>query len=496
MDKKMCIMVVTILCVLLSACTRDKVTKDSVSVQSKRYQISYEFEDSTLTGNMKVETTKKGYQGTGYVTGLEEDTDTCTIEIEVPKEARYDMIFRNASYSGYKENMVYVDGEKAGTISVESEEFVDSVLQGIYLTNGTHKITIKKSWGWIYLDSIKIMESEPVDSAIYEVDRTLIDAKATQSTKKLMNYLADSYGKVILSGQNADDGVDSKEFKAIKKVSGKIPAMLGLDFIEYSPSRVAHGSRSKAVEHAIEFDELGGIVTFCWHWNAPVSYLYNTSENPWWSGFYTTATNIDLAKIMSGEDEEGYEMLLLDIGEIAKELKRLQEADVPILWRPLHEASGGWFWWGAAGSEAYIQLWKLLYNQLTNVYDIHNLIWVWNGQDASWYPGDEYVDIIGQDIYPGEKVYTSQSGKFLETVDYTSKRKIIALTENGCLFDPDLAFRDETKWAWFTTWQDEFVVKKGTDILSEQYTEEDMVSKVYNHEKVITLDELPNWKNR
>ena len=180
MDKKMCIMVVTILCVLLSACTRDKVTKDSVSVQSKRYQISYEFEDSTLTGNMKVETTKKGYQGTGYVTGLEEDTDTCTIEIEVPKEARYDMIFRNASYSGYKENMVYVDGEKAGTISVESEEFVDSVLQGIYLTNGTHKITIKKSWGWIYLDSIKTMESEPVDSAIYEVDRTLIYAKATQ----------------------------------------------------------------------------------------------------------------------------------------------------------------------------------------------------------------------------------------------------------------------------------------------------------------------------
>ena len=495
MSKKTCIIVGTLLCALLSACARDK-NKDKDNSRSERYQKSYEVEDGVLTGNMEVGTEKSGYTGTGYVTGLEEDTDTCTIEIDVPKEARYDFSFRNASYSGYKENVIYVDEEKVGSISVKSEDFVDSVLQGIYLTSGKHKVTVKKSWGWIYLDSIEVIESEPVDPSIYEVDRNLIDDQATRSTKNLMNYLVDSYGEVILSGQTADEGMNSSEFRAIKEISGKVPAILGLDFIEYSLSRVAHGSKSNAVEHAIDFNKLGGIVTFCWHWNAPTKYLNNTSDNPWWSGFYTTGTNIDLAKIMSGEDEEGYKMLLLDIGAIAKELKRLQNADVPILWRPLHEASGGWFWWGAAGPEAYIQLWKLLYDQLTNIYDIHNLIWVWNGQDAAWYPGDNYVDIIGQDIYPGEKVYTSQAGKFLETAQYTSKKKIIAMTENGCLFDPDLVFRDETKWAWFTTWQDEFVVMKGTDGLSEQYTEADMVKKVYNHEKVITLDELPDWKHR
>ena len=491
MSKKICIIVGTALCTILSACE-----SDNDNLQSERYQKSYEVEDGVLTGNLEVGTKKNGYTGTGYVTGLEEETDTCMIEIEVPKEGRYDLSFRNASYSGYKENVVYVDEEKVGLISVESEEFVDTVLQGIYLMSGKHKVTVRKSWGWVYLDSIKVIESEPVDPSVYEVDCNLIDDRATQSTKNLMKYLADSYGEVILSGQTSDEGVDSPEFRAIKDISGKVPAILGLDFIEYSPSRVAHGSRSKAVEYAISFDEMGGIVTFCWHWNAPVKYLYNTSDNPWWSGFYTTATNIDLAKIMSGEDEEGYKMLLSDIEVIAKELEQLQKADVPILWRPLHEASGGWFWWGAAGAKAYIQLWKLLYDQLTNVYDIHNLIWVWNGQNGAWYPGDDYVDIIGQDIYPGEKVYSSQSGKFLDTLQYTSKNKIIAMTENGCLFDPDLVFRDETKWAWFTTWQDEFVVKKGSDVLSEQYTEADMVKKVYNHENVITLDELPNWKNR
>ena len=95
---------------------------------------------------------------------------------------------------------------------------------------------------------------------------------------------------------------------------------------------------------------------------------------------------------MNGEDEEGYELLMKDIDAIAQQLLILQEADVPILWRPLHEASGGWFWWGASGAEAYKQLYILLYDKLTNEYGLNNLIWLWNGQDADWYPGDEYVD--------------------------------------------------------------------------------------------------------
>jgi mannan endo-1,4-beta-mannosidase len=198
---------------------------------------------------------------------------------------------------------------------------------------------------------------------------------------------------------------------------------------------------------------------------------------------------------MNGEDSEGYDLLMEDIDAIAKQLLVLQEAGVPVLWRPLHEASGGWFWWGASGAEAYKELYVLLYDKLTNEYGLNNLIWLWNGQDAEWYPGDEYVDIIGEDIYPGEQVYTSQIAKFLEATEYTEADKMVVLSENGCIFDPDLAIRDGAMWGFFATWGGEIVSKSGgLNIYSEQYTDIEMLKKVYAHESVLTLDELPDLK--
>ena len=340
------------------------------------------------------------------------------------------------------------------------------------------------------LDKLTVQTSKPIDEGIYNVSAELVNRNATESAKRLMSYLTDIYGEKILSGQYCDTGQFGKECAVVNKVTGKYPAVLGLDFIEYSPSRVENGSTSKATDYAKSFWENGGIVTFCWHWNAPSKYL--TGE--WWSGFRTESTNINLAKIMNGEDEEGYELLMKDIDAIAQQLLILQEADVPILWRPLHEASGGWFWWGASGAEAYKQLYILLYDKLTNEYGLNNLIWLWNGQDADWYPGDEYVDIIGEDIYPGEHVYTSQVNKFLEAVDYT-QGKMVVMSENGCVFDPELAKRDGAMWGLFCTWGTEFVAKN-TSIYSysEQYTEKDMLKKAYDSDIVLTLDELPDLK--
>lgn len=103
---------------------------------------------------------------------------------------------------------------------------------------------------------------------------------------------------------------------------------------------------------------------------------------------------------------------------------------------------------------------------------------------------------MGEDIYPGEKVYTSQATKFLEVAGYSTERKMVYLTENGCIFDPDLAVRDGAMWGMWATWQGEFVRKTGaiTPKFSDQYTEEYMMKKAYDHEAVITLDEMPDLK--
>ena len=246
-------------------------------------------------------------------------------------------------------------------------------------------------------------------SNAYTAAENLVDPYASQSTQRLYSYMKDVYGKKVITGQYCDGGLNGAEFKAIKSATGQTPAMLGLDFMRYTPCRVQNGDTSDAVEKAIEFSRAGGIVTFCWHWNVPDKYLLSGTDggNPrWWGGFYTK--NVDrskfsLTKIMNGSDPKGYNTLMSDVDEIAKQLKRLSDADVPVLFRPLHEASGGWFWWGADGSEAYKKLWQAIYNKLTNEYKLDNIIWVWNGQAANWYPGDEYVDIIGEDIYPGTR---------------------------------------------------------------------------------------------
>lgn len=452
----------------------------------------YEAEDASWNGKVTAIATPEiqGYSGTGYVTGFETDTDACSFFVDIPESGFYDLNFVSAGIGGEKHNYVTLDGEQIGTVSSLTGEFSDSCLKRIYIEAGEHEISLSKYWGWIYLDCLEVSASVPINESVYEVTTGLCNPNASEEAKRLYSYLCDIYGEKILSGQFCDTGQYGKEFQVIKKATGETPAVLGLDFIEYTPSRVENGSNGNATQLAIDFWNSGGIVTFCWHWNAPSPYL----TGQWYSGFYADYTNINLAQIMSGEDEEGYDLLMRDIDAIAEQLLILKEAGVPVLWRPLHEASGGWFWWGASGPEAYKQLYILLYDRLTNEYGLDNLIWVWNGQDAEWYPGDEYVDIIGEDIYPGERVYNSQADAYLNAAtNYSTETKLVYLTENGCVFDPELAVRDGAMWGMWCTWSGEFVAKDTAIFtLSEQYTEESMLQKAYADENVLSLEDLPD----
>ena len=443
----------------------------------------YEAEEATLAGNVKVVK--------DYVEGFQKaETDSCTFTVSVDKEGFYDLVFKIASTGAEKTNPVYVDGDGVGNIFVDVDYYVYDAIERVWLTPGEHKVSVGVSWGWIILDKLTVQTSAPLPADLYEAEAKLINPNATEETKRLMSFLTDIYGEKILSGQYCDEGPYGKEMQVVKKVTGKQPALLGMDLMDYTPVNAAHGSSQKVVINATNHWNNGGIVALQWHWNTPEEYA--TKE--WWGSFYTDSTKFNLKKAMNGQDTAGYDALMKDIEAIAQPLLELQEAGVPVLFRPLHEASGGWFWWGASGPEAYKELWILLYDRLTNEFGLNNLIWVWNGQHADWYPGDEYVDIVGEDIYPGEKVYTSQIAKYLEVAGYSTERKMVYLTECGCIFDPDLAVRDGAMWGMWATWQGEFV-RKTTGlgaVLSEQYTEEYMMKKAYDHEVVITLDEMPD----
>ena len=451
---------------------------------------TYEAENGKLSNDMSV-ISDSNASGGKSVGKFENDRSYCQIKINVLSDGIYDIVIRSMGISGSKENDIYTDGKKVGTFTSENNKFSDYTVSAVSLTKGDHNIRIIKSWGWIELDKITVKTGAKISDSTYNVTSSLVNKNSTANTKKLYSFLKDSYGKYVITGQQCDGGINGNEFKAIKNLTGDYPALLGLDMMSYTPSRTAFGESSSAVEKAIEFANKGGIVTFCWHWNAPTEYLNSTANSPdgWWGGFYTKSSKFDIAKVMNGQDAKGKKLLDRDIKEIAKQLKRLEKAGVPVIWRPLHEASGGWFWWGAKGSDAYKKLWKYLYNELTNTYGCNNLIWVYNGQSADWYPGDEYVDIVGEDIYPGNHVYDPQVSRFKQAISYGSKTKITALTENGCIFDIDSAVSINALWCWFMTWGGEFT-SNGSNY-SEKYTKKSVIKKMYASKYSLTLGSLP-----
>ncbi|MGN0697113.1 MAG: glycosyl hydrolase [Oscillospiraceae bacterium] len=460
------------------------------------YEAVFEAEDGILTGNAAAKDGGDLASGGGYVDGINVEGDSVTFVVNCEYSGFYDLNFLTMGDPG-RVNYIIADGEQIGEITTTTKEsFGDSILLNVYFDEGEHEIAIKPYWGYIYADCLKMTKSTAVTEDTYNVTKPLSNPNADENAQRLYKFLCDIYGKYSLSGQYADNGRDSTEVKRIKEATGKEFAVLGVDMMGYDSTSIAHGDEGKSVELAYDwYNNAGGIVQMLWHWRVPGDYCLNNADNPWYSSFYKEGAAIDLDKIMNGEDENGYQLLMDDIDMISEQLARLRDAGVPVLWRPLHEAAGGWFWWGDCSPESYKKLWNVMYEKMTVEHNLTNLIWIWNGQDPEWYPGDDTVDIAAWDIYPGNHVYTSQSGRFADlATNYGSESKLIALTENGCVPDPDNTFRDNARWLFWGTWSDPFTLKLGV-VLNDEYTETDMLIKTYNHDRVLTLDELPDLKN-
>jgi mannan endo-1,4-beta-mannosidase len=288
----------------------------------------------------------------------------------------------------------------------------------------------------------------------------------------------------------------------VYKEVGKYPALKGFDFINVQ-NPTWDGGGSKQTNEAIQWWEsppisavdgrpIHGIVTFCWHWcpgDTGNFYVNNEDKNK------NTSFRIPWKNGALDKDSAAWQTIISDLDLVAAELQKLKDKDVPVLWRPLHEASGGWFWWGASGSKPYIALWEFMYDYLTNDKGLNNLIWVWNGQNATWFPKASTVEIVGTDIYPAPKDYSAQSDKFYETRDMVPDRDcIVALTENGEIPDPDQLSLYGVKWSWFMTWNDSGA--EGTNQNNfwsgEYHNTSAHKQKVYNHPYTLTLDELPD----
>ncbi|MDT0320092.1 glycosyl hydrolase [Streptomyces millisiae] len=460
------------------ATTTDQAATDRVGTAQAA---TYEAEDGTLRG-VNVASTAAGYSGTGYVEGFDVAEDEVEITIPDSPGGLHELTVVYRAPYGQKNAVLLLNGGGHGEITLAATDAFTPLPAGrVLLEPGDNTVTVRSGWGWYEIDAITVSPVPPRPP--HQVDDVPVDPQATPEARSLLSYLASQYGETILSGQQSLDDIAWLEQNV-----GRAPAIAGLDLMDYSPSRVERGTTSQEVENAVSWDARGGITTFSWHWNAPTG-LIDEPGREWWRGFYTDATTFDVAAALADPSSEEYALLLRDIDAIAVQLERLQDAGVPVLWRPLHEAEGGWFWWGAKGPEPAKELYRLMYDRLTNTHGLHNLVWIWNSVDPAWYPGDDVVDIVSADSYPPAGDHGPVSATYERLVDLVDDTKIVAMTENSGIPDPDLLEAYQADWSWFLTWSGDFI-RDGV-VNSREH-----LARVFGHERVITLDELGDFRRQ
>lgn len=303
----------------------------------------------------------------------------------------------------------------------------------------------------------------------------LCDAKATDAAKTLYSFIKEQYGKKMMSAVVANVNWNNDEAEKIYKTTGKYPLFNCYDFIHVYVPKGNGWINYDDVTPVTKWVNAGGLVQMMWHFNVPKTESTKLEMNG--AGVTctpgeTTFKGSNALKDGTWENKYFYEQM----DHVCDILLKLQEQNIAIVWRPFHEAAGNatlksgaswgkaWFWWGYEGAEVHKQLWVAMYDHFQKR-GVHNLIWVWTTQnyncdktqynnDASWYPGDKYVDIIGRDLYGQTAQVNAQEYK--EIIERYSN-KMVTLSE--CGMDGSKAFAKVSeiwnagaRWSWFMPW--------------------------------------------
>jgi hypothetical protein len=305
---------------------------------------------------------------------------------------------------------------------------------------------------------------------------TPVDPAATPEAKNLLDYIYSIYEKKILSGQEETNNCgqpSNTEMNYLMTNTGKYPAIRSMDMND--------AWTCGATQRSIDWWNAGGIVMFGWHWGAP------GHQNSYDSSMIHVSINTVLT---TGTPE--YASLIRRLDSTAAQIKILQNANVPIIWRPFHECgTNNWFWWSLDGGANYVRLWKFMFNYFTQTKGLHNMVWLLpynGGPDASYWPGAGYVDLGGADNYASAGDHGPMTSIFSSVKNIVGNTMPIALHENGPIPDPGQLQSTGTNWFMFSTWDGDY-------LMSTSYNSISFLNSTYNNAYVITRDKVPDLKN-
>ncbi|MGC5308748.1 glycosyl hydrolase [Micromonospora zamorensis] len=273
------------------------------------------------------------------------------------------------------------------------------------------------------------------------------DPNANSKVRNLLCYLKTH---TYLSGQT-----DLPDADRVQQLTGRYPAMVAFDFMEYTRGSV---QTQQVIDWA---RSRKGIVAFQWHWYCPRGGNYSAP--------------CDFAPDLNNPSSKLYQ----DIDLVVAELKKMGDAGVPVLFRPLHEANNNYMWWAKKGQDAYKQLWRLIY-QRAQLAGAHNIVWVFNGMASgqgtslsSWYPGDAYVDLVTSDYF--------QSASDLATVRAIGSGKTAGVAETFSPLNPN----SDPAWPYFVVWASRDWNGSGKDVAGLWRT-------AMANPRTISIDQLPD----
>lgn len=310
----------------------------------------------------------------------------------------------------------------------------------------------------------------------------LLDANATRETVNLWNYLKSIYGQKMLTGCWTETQFGGND--QVETCAGKTPAIWGQDMNSWYRSRTDQNWINTWSQNIAGFKaahKRGQILQVNWHWQMPSSKVNGAYTRDAWGKDAAGNAQMMTAQQWTDMVTPGtalYEAMIEDIDyHVVNFLKKIVDdkgRPIPIIFRPLHEIDGGWFWWTCTSDPTKTaKLYKIMQDRIMNFHGCHNLIWVYNPgvscNGGSWppyqasefarrklfYPGDAFCDITGIDLYeydPAVRGTFAGTGKTYRDAWNMMKAiapsKMIALCESEGLPNPEKCFSDPTYAPW------------------------------------------------
>ena len=484
--------------------TEEEEVKSFKEVKIKAAELKFEkFEETcqaeagSISGTASGATARKGFKGDGYITAITDEGDW-SVSFEVPSEQYYNIVLTVASDEEASGGLSLND-KKLSEFTVSKEgKFEARIFRNIKLKKGENKIAVIPESGIIDIDQVTVTASEEISKLkLNAKGAALSDKHAEYNAKALYKFLCDNYGSKVILAQNDTVGT-SCESDLLYSVTGKYPAIRLGDMMYVTSETHADQAGAETAE-ALTRHENGAVIGYMWNWASP-----NKPDDS--ESIYADNADFDMTKAVTEEDVALMDMdtltdmaesgeisvecvqLISDIDKVSAELLKLHDAGVPVLWRPLQEASNGLYWWGK-DCDAYIWLWKIMYRRMTEYHGLHNLIWVWSAQNANWFVGGEYCDLLSADIYGGGKGGQVNTLLYLQGV---AGGKPIAMSECGSMPLIQSIADEHALWSYIGQWGGSYVFSEDGGLSQAYNTEEDLIT-MYNNDLTITQDKLPDF---